>query len=1146
MPKTKDNHHSSQQPAYVVNIPIRVESDTGSTSEGTDDDGTFSDTYFKEPMKYFRLAPKESKKRGHVVESDDYTPENKKKKTIHRQLSKTLQIRQQLVEQFTKQSFGKSPAESEEIARDRIGIVFGLNKMRSLSRSRNKSLRRELNHPLRKAISIKQFGFFWDGVWEKLTINKDKKKWQPITYKKIRKFYRQLKKHDQKHAAIFRKQIEKHRGHMVPFREIRERIKNHQYTKDLVNRHRANKKERPIYLGIFDSDSQKLNPDGQGLFSHYDRMIERNQSKNGRALEVASTGYLFSRSLDTSKENPSVFVGVELDLETRVITAKFFKFGVYYPEPNFIVRVLPNKKTVEESFITAQKHYISPQESTRLLEKIIFSRKIDPQKTFAFIKKPILSTTPDRALIDFTDERLDNGLIVRWRERTINAMRKVSQSHFHPKKWVDNLLKDPQFKDKYKDEVHIVGEILKDKNIIRQMLISLISRVFSHYDAVSIAKNLMSKNESLFPRALIETLEQYEPNTISLMPVTRDRAVAKKDAQIEKIWQHLDSIDTLASLKERLTNFFTDPDLIDKVEQAAQEIGKVAVAKLKKHLSLNFVQLSLALLEDYYAYLENREPAETNPVHGSKWHMAVLENNLLNEDAGFKKEFNLKNMLIKERVDNYGASLLHLAALTGNKELIMKLIQAKKKFVWLADIHTPANHDVLPLHLALEYCFEHGNDIELLRLLLDEKTAQARVTDKKTPLVITLLKAEKPKPIMDLLFAHPVLPEKLKHLLISSIKDIDTDNDAAILMSLIHKNNSEDELRLIEELIKQGLDVNQSNDNSYPIFRAIETGNMQLIQKLLELGAKVNNGDGNFYNEAGKTIILAAMESFVEPFKVVKLLVEHDADVTAYCEHGCSAPIHIACEENLGELVEYFIGLVYVNLEVENSDGNTPLQVAIASENNDLINLLIKTGVVTCYLSCEETQYIRENTSCEVYNSEDEQNIAEDRFQAAVDGFHSIAGLSYNLKKAYPEMSKQEFKEFERFLEEEICDSLPSGLCEDLCELGVNYSSSNTSSESSDYNSSDNYSEEPESVSDVSIEPDDIPDKDDQLSDSSEEKAESMESLPTNNLANQAAHKVDYTADRFFKRVPSEQKMTQKNVGSVSRSEHKCLDGPKF
>lgn len=303
-----------------------------------------------------------------------------------------------------------------------VSVSIALNRMKSLSTRKNKSLYLELESKIEKSeIKYEKFVFFWKCYWFEHVNGKRKR--EPVNQEKVRKFYKQLKKRNKKKAERFREMQEK-KVH-VPYQVLREFAKNHDKTKKLVNEFRQEDPNANIYLSLIDLDTVDFN----GIYSAYLRIV-----KDYNTPTVMSTGYEYST------DEPAYQLISQIDRKIRVITASHIPLGTYYPEPNTCVLIEKGRDTLLESFIdTSNKK--GNLESACLLKEV----QKRENATFVFSDdKPLITTIPYRARltkshktqISFTNE-FQEGFPPT--EMDLKSSKSVTQNNFHENVWLTNL-----------------------------------------------------------------------------------------------------------------------------------------------------------------------------------------------------------------------------------------------------------------------------------------------------------------------------------------------------------------------------------------------------------------------------------------------------------------------------------------------------------------------------------------------------------------------------------------------------------------------------------------------------------------------------------------------------------------------------------
>lgn len=130
-----------------------------------------------------------------------------------------------------------------------------------------------------------------------------------------------------------------------------------------------------------------------------------------------------------------------------------------------------------------------------------------------------------------------------------------------------------------------------------------------------------------------------------------------------------------------------------------------------------------------------------------------------------------------------------------------------------------------------------------------------------------------------------------------------------------------------------------------PLMSACRIRNVELIQKLLLLGANVHqrnlpnpkNGEGDNF-----ALWFTANQKQPNRVEVAKLLVEHGAMVNAVGEFG-ETPLHQAAAWDNADIAEYLIS-VGANVNAEIISGKHPLSLAVKYNFEDVAKVLRAYG----------------------------------------------------------------------------------------------------------------------------------------------------------------------------------------------------------
>ncbi len=146
---------------------------------------------------------------------------------------------------------------------------------------------------------------------------------------------------------------------------------------------------------------------------------------------------------------------------------------------------------------------------------------------------------------------------------------------------------------------------------------------------------------------------------------------------------------------------------------------------------------------------------------------------------------------------------------------------------------------------------------------------------------------------------------------------------------------SEDEIEVLDFLIKKGADVNLKNNGWTALIEAADEGSLESMRRLLKAGADV---DYYFTKDTPTAITMAASEG---KLKCLKLLVEYGADINGV---GKSLPpLHMAAAEDKRAVIDY---LISQKIEVNRKDGvgRTALMYAASEGKNYAIKKLLEAG----------------------------------------------------------------------------------------------------------------------------------------------------------------------------------------------------------
>lgn len=707
-------------PSYLIVTPIKADSDDEGSSSDEELDRSFSNEMFQQPECYFRLCPG---RRGSIVPEEIKITAD----ITARSGNEALKILRLLEEDISRRDCSDNP---------KMSAVFGFNKMRSLSSRRNRVLQRKLNEKIQSIIPHKIIAFSWKPVFQGFFYGA----WRLIDYNLVKKFYRQLKRIDPKIATQFREVLEKSRSSQVPYREIRDFIKNHEATKSLV---RALRKEDPnadVYMGFLDADIQSLyhNKKAEGPFEIFDAHYMRHK------YEIFTGGYVVK-----VPENKSLQIGVEADLAVRNATAKYLKNGAYYPEPLTIVKIPKNQETIVQNFSSIKDpNYDSPMEMARLIKQVLNGRQLDPQKAMLFDQSAaIVTTCPDRMNRSFTCKSSKLQGIIRWGIKDFMTMRDINQSHYNARDWAINILRALNLNESWTSEItkfmlinnrwYSDGFEIRNKKIMRDVLISLLSRLFNAFDPVKIAEVYALRSSQSFQKELVSILSVGVLPEIDEIP--KNEKVRVNSAPL--LWEKVDSCTRVKDLLNLLEKLI-EKEQVDLVYKAAKESGNALISLFRKKLCLNYEEL-------FFKSLSNLLKVDQKVIQGTmpKAFFEIMNGNV-------PPFFDLQN-----KYQYYGqVTPLHIAALTGNMGVIKKILDDKRL---QSQSQQEDSLDQIPFEYGLEYARVFGLDTSLLLALYDNELKND----------VQLLITESALDIKDKVFALNALSDKFGKHVVRSFDD---------------------------------------------------------------------------------------------------------------------------------------------------------------------------------------------------------------------------------------------------------------------------------------------------------------------------------------------------------------------------------------
>ncbi|WP_264683543.1 ankyrin repeat domain-containing protein [Wolbachia endosymbiont (group B) of Xestia c-nigrum] len=244
--------------------------------------------------------------------------------------------------------------------------------------------------------------------------------------------------------------------------------------------------------------------------------------------------------------------------------------------------------------------------------------------------------------------------------------------------------------------------------------------------------------------------------------------------------------------------------------------------------------------------------------------------------------------------DNHGQTLLHIAAKSGNLN-VMKCLVNKG-----ASTNTKDKYDNTPLHSAAYY----AGELDIVKyLIIKNNNINAKGEYGRTPLHIAAINGD-----LDMV-----------EYLIKRYANIDAKDNCG--MTPLHLAADVGELGIVEHLINEDAYVD-ARDEHYrsPLFFAAENGKLNVVKCLIEKGANVNAK-----NEYGETALhrVVYKATFSGDLRIVEFLINKGANVNAR-DRNSRTLLHYSALSGSCNIAECLIR-EGANINAKDKDGNTTL-----------------------------------------------------------------------------------------------------------------------------------------------------------------------------------------------------------------------------
>lgn len=292
-----------------------------------------------------------------------------------------------------------------------------------------------------------------------------------------------------------------------------------------------------------------------------------------------------------------------------------------------------------------------------------------------------------------------------------------------------------------------------------------------------------------------------------------------------------------------------------------------------------------------------------------------------------------------DEVDDYGSTLLHIAAAGNNAQVVELLLDRG------ADVEAVNQNQESPLHVAAS----SNRDPGVVSLLLDRGANIDAVDHLDDTPVRGAAEYNRSADVM--------------RVLLNRGADTSPDDAGFTLLHSASRNGATEIMRL---LIDRGFAINsRTEDGATPLLHAIIGGEPAAVELLLDLGADPLDRDGYY----GWTMLQYAASFYNlgryhgTASEIAEVLLDRGADINVNVGFEQLTPLHLAVmskrnepddleielydywggDPNQLDLIEFLLEQG-ADMEARNERGETSLRIAAGGDNEELVHLLLDRG----------------------------------------------------------------------------------------------------------------------------------------------------------------------------------------------------------
>lgn len=296
-------------------------------------------------------------------------------------------------------------------------------------------------------------------------------------------------------------------------------------------------------------------------------------------------------------------------------------------------------------------------------------------------------------------------------------------------------------------------------------------------------------------------------------------------------------------------------------------------------------------------------------------HIAASRGNL-----SIIKYYLSQNIEMNSVKEKYGNSVLHMACIGGHINHLYRQIQHDYLIAESFDHHVNG--------------LEYPNNFNVVEYLLSLKTININIRNNASFTPLSFAAMLNYTDILELLLNHNV-----------DVNSLDNYNNNALHLAA-HKGN----LHIVKLLLSSNIDANvQNNDGSTALHWAVRNNHLNVVQLLVEKKVNVNLYDGKGWCKwyYGNYINIQNIENRRSCYPLTHYPILYEISACSILDRSVmkgNTSLHVAVNNGNLDIATYLVKKGKANLDIQNKDYNTPLNIAINERRLDMVKLLLENN----------------------------------------------------------------------------------------------------------------------------------------------------------------------------------------------------------